>query len=272
MLAAQSTIADGGHVAWIDFEDSFESLLRRASKIGFGQARNTERFRFLRPVIYADETAVQDLAQLFLNEARGPSLVVIDSASSAGCPSDGTDVTEWYKTYVEPFTNRNIAVLLIDHIPKRSNDRPAGAIGSQYKLQILGGVGLSVSGRAWTGHENGRITLTLDKDKHGQVPAKQGERVAIVTGEWQGDVLRLTIEAPTASDNGVPVRNRVLDTIAATEGGIRGQKTLRELVKCNGKALNDALRELEETEAITVTKEGKANRYQLGTPETIETE
>ena len=49
----------------------------------------------------------------------GPTLVVIDSAESAGCPSDGADVAPWLSKLVLPFRDAGATVLVIDHVGKR---------------------------------------------------------------------------------------------------------------------------------------------------------
>ena len=260
LLAAQSAIQGGGRVLWLDFEDNQQSLARRAQAIGFREASNSNFFQFTRPSLYSDELAVQAAAQ-WLKDAAGASLVVLDSATSAGCPSDGSDVGEWYQAYVEPFKAREIAMLLIDHIPKRTTDRGIGAIGSQHKLAILNGAAIRVGGKPWTGYTDGKITLTLEKDRQGQLPAQAGHKVAVINGEWIDGVLRCTIEAPSASERGVPVRDRVLDTIASTEGGVLGQARLRELVGGKGAEATKALKELIDSGNVLAVKEGRAFRY-----------
>ena len=260
LLAAQSAIAGGGRVIWLDFESSKESLARRAQAIGFSEVLDNTRFRFVRPSLYTNTIAIVQSAQ-WLKQASGPGLVVLDSVTSAGCPSDGADVQGWFKEHVEPFSLRSIAMLLIDHIPKRSNDRPAGAIGSQHKLAILNGVSIKVSGKPWTARTGGKITLTLEKDREGQLPAQAGEMVAVVSGEWHDGVLRCAIDAPDGAESAAPVRDRVLSILRDNEEGILGQRPLRELARCDTKALGKALRELVDAEAIVAVKEGKALRY-----------
>ena len=229
LLAARATIAAGGRCLWIDYEDNHKSLERRAAAIGFTEVSSKMFFRFARPeLLYANEMHVSVAAQ-WIKQARGHGLVVLDSVTSAGCPSDGQDVTGWYETHVNPFKRREIAMLLIDHVAKRTADRGIGAIGSQHKLAILNGVGLSVKGVPWTGRQGGSITLTLEKDRHGQLPVGVGKKVAVINGEWIDGVLSLSVDSPTPSEAGVPLRDRVMDAIASVEDGIRGQTALREL-------------------------------------------
>ena len=109
----------------------------------------------------------------WLAEAGQYSLVVIDAAESSGAPSDGAPVTEWFKKMIDPFQHRNkrsVGVLVLDHVPKRRQDCPRGAIGSQYKLARVDGAAFGLSGRPWTKTQDGVMTLRLEKDRPGDVP------------------------------------------------------------------------------------------------------
>ena len=84
----------------------------------------------------------------WLADAGIYSLVIIDAAESSGAPSDGSSVTEWTKEKIAPFQSRNVGVLILDHVPKRRQERPRGAIGSQHKLAKVDGAAIAISGKA----------------------------------------------------------------------------------------------------------------------------
>ena len=73
----------------------------------------------------------------WLNEAPF-GLVVFDSMSSAGVPTDGTSFAEWYRTNIHPFAAPTRALVAIDHSPKRkARDTAKGPLGSATKMAHL---------------------------------------------------------------------------------------------------------------------------------------
>ena len=73
-------------------------------------------------------------------------MIVVDSAESWGCATDGADVRPWMVEFVEPWRKADVAVLVLDHVPKWPNDRPPRAIGSQHKRAAIDGVALRCFG------------------------------------------------------------------------------------------------------------------------------
>ena len=68
----------------------------------------------------------------------------------------------WFTSHVAPW-GKDVTILLLDHIPKRSDDRAPGAIGSVHKTSMLTGVALLIEGKPWTRKADGRVTLTNEK-------------------------------------------------------------------------------------------------------------
>ena len=81
----------------------------------------------LSPKLVVDLTA-------WLDDAPA-SLVVVDAASSSGCPIDGANIAPWYAKVVAPWVAPARTVVVVDHTPRRDAQagRNAGAIGSQTK-------------------------------------------------------------------------------------------------------------------------------------------
>ena len=103
-IACMEAIHKGGHVLYLDYEDTPSTLQRRSLLLGFNPSIYPDAFRYIVPGLTDSETAV-DQAKAFLLDAPDPaySLVVIDAAESAGCPSDGADVAPWYAKNTEPW-------------------------------------------------------------------------------------------------------------------------------------------------------------------------
>ena len=208
--AALASVKLGGRVLWWDFEDKPDTFHDR------GKALGKEELKILKGpnVAFVDYNlkeldelgaAAQALANaiVWLAEAGKYSLVVIDAAESSGAPSDGAPVTEWFKEMIDPFRRRkrSVGVLVLDHVPKRRQDRPRGAIGSQAKLAKVDGAAFGLSGRPWTKTKDGVMTLRLEKDRPGDVPGRPGSRVATITGRTVNGKLTITIDPPTNNDD-----------------------------------------------------------------------
>ena len=185
LMVAISAIKKGGNVLWLDFEDRPNTLARRAALLGGLQyVIDRDKFRFGIPELSESEPALESALE-WLKEGNENSLVVIDSCESAGAPSDGQPIDDFFDKYVERWKKAEIGVCLLDHIPKRSQDRPKGPIGSVHKLSRLDGAALVVSGQPWSKTTNGQLKLVVEKDRHGDLPAPFGKTATLVKGEYK---------------------------------------------------------------------------------------
>ena len=172
------TLLRGRRAAYWDHEDTPNTLNRRSKLMGLDLADfwGDSQFKYLRPGLDGSTLAMTE-AMRWIADGDGPALIVIDSAESAGCPSDGADVAPWLAQIVQPFLDAGCTVLVLDHVPKRKEGRPLGPIGSQHKLAKIDGAALFVSGVPWTQKTDGHLVLTNHKDRHGQLPAPIGKAV-----------------------------------------------------------------------------------------------
>ena len=222
----------GRRAAYWDHEDTPGTLSRRSKRMGvnLGDFWSDGQFKYLRPGLDGSTLAMAEVTA-WIAGGDGPTLVIIDSAESAGCPSDGADVAPWLAKIVQPFLDAGATVLVIDHVPKRKEGRPLGPIGSQHKLARVDGAALFVSGVPWTQKTDGHLVLTNHKDRHGQLPAPIGKAVARLVGVHEGDYLALSIVSPEAEDN---IEEAYIPTLRALAGagpdGVHGQKAMRDLV------------------------------------------
>ena len=259
---ARAVAKRGGRVLWWDFEDTPETLRGRCDDVGFDADDGLGNVYFALASLADDEAALKQAA-LFVRQGEVTGLVIIDAVNSAGCPSDGADVAPWFKSHVEPF-GKDVTVLMLDHIPKRSDDRAPGAIGSTHKRSVLTGVSLLVEGKAWTRKEPGRVTLRNHKDRHGALPAGLGKVVAAITGEYKDGVLTLDAIAPNVREDGGDIPDRIMEAlIAAGDDGIRGKAIMRKRVAGKGVNVDAALVDMESEGVIEVKKEGAAMVYRI---------
>ena len=275
LMASHIAVLKGGRALILDFEDTQATFQKRALTIGFDVRNYADEIHWADSDlittdgkgqhIHADAIARQ-LA--WLAEAPDPEMnfVAIDAAESSGCPSDGSDVNPWLRAVIKPWKD-TAAIGIVDHIPKRSDDRPAGPIGSQRKLAAVDGIALRVTGVPWTRTRGGQIHLTCEKDRTG-IYAKD-QPVATIVGTWQ-DVsdgqraFAYTIEAPEIEEAQSSMADQILELIAdAADAGIMGLKNLRGKVQGKNSAKDSALSELENGGYITVTTAGSAKLYTI---------
>ena len=90
LIIANEAVLRGGNVLWWDFEDTPTTFKRRSLMVGFDPEVQAESFKYVGPGM-ADSPLAKFEAREWLASAADPacSLVVIDAAESAGCPSDG---------------------------------------------------------------------------------------------------------------------------------------------------------------------------------------
>ena len=249
LILAHQTILQGGRVVYWDFEDSPSTIKRRGALIGFDPERHKEEFLYVVPAMRESDKAMAE-AQAWLLDApdKDKSLVVIDSASLAGCPADGSSVVDWFTEYVNPWRDVGVGVLLLDHTPKRIGDEPTrGGIGSQHKLAAIDGVALLAKGVPWTKNQGGEIHLINHKDRGGDIPAPVGKQVAIIKGTWTGDGLRrsfkYSVEPPTGGADIGELSGELLDALTAA-GEVKGTGGYRDLVDGRSTDKDAAMRAL----------------------------
>ena len=231
LIAAHTALEEGANVLWCDYEDDEKTFLRRSLILAFDPRNFKAEFAFISAGMADDPLAVQQ-AREFLNNGVNTGLVVIDSAGASGVPSDGADINWWWSKHVEPFTADGHGVLIIDHVPKSTVDRPRGPIGSQAKLARITGSALAVSGVAWTKRMPGRIFLTNHKDRGGDLPAAAGKVVAVIEGSYnQYGGFKYEIVAPDDRSDKEDIGEQILRVVAdAGDAGIQSLRKMRELI------------------------------------------
>ena len=262
LIASNEVILGGGRVVWWDFEDSPDTIARRGEALGaLTHLQDKGSFLFVGPSLQEEGEflARQELAA-WLGEVDN-SFIVLDAATSAGCPADGADVLPWYKANINVWLDAGVGVLLLDHVPKRREDRPRGGIGSTHKLGRIQGAALDISGVPWNKQVGGGMKLIVHKDRNGELPATLGKVAAVIKGVYRDGVLDYTINPPT--DDDIPdVADALLDKIAKTgEAGVTGQRNIRTLVKGSNKAVDTALDSLMSNGLIERVTKGKSYTY-----------
>lgn len=177
-------------VYW-DFEDRPDTLGGRARILGTLPAvKDPSRFRYASGYELLNDHGVgaeaQRLDYAAAQDWLGDGLLIIDTAGSAGCPMDGGDVRSWIDTYVTPWRAQGSTIIVLDHVPKRPENRPVGPIGSVHKTATIDGAALKIIGTPWSKSAGGYITVINEKDRHGDLPAPVRKAVATIRGTYDG--------------------------------------------------------------------------------------
>ena len=274
MIVRQAIEADHRAI-FIDFEDRPQAFGTRARMLGgphlLEAIGDADRFR------YVDGHSLETGHRAEASEWVGSGLVIIDAATSAGCPANGDDVREWIAQNILPFTldEPRSTIIVLDHIPKRKEGRPAGPIGSFYKLAAVNGSALRIYGQPWNAHQSGKIHLVVEKDRLGQLPATTGDHAATITGTWQGDppTFAYTITPPTdkkaaeadLADVKTTVEDAICDELEATGGRTFNplRQTIRQQTKVSYALFGSILKALVECELIVKDESGRYPVYRL---------
>ena len=265
LMVAIQQLRAGRRVLWWDNEDRATTLARRLQLLRATDLIGVDDLAWRAGDMHESAIAMAE-ALAFLDGGNGPGLVVIDSATSFGCPKDGADVQPWITAHIKPWLNAGHTTLLLDHVPKQRKDRPAGAVGSYEKLSDIRGAALYAHGTAWNGQDGGAVHLTIHKDAGGQLPAPKFSTVATIAAEWDGPTLAYTVGLPNAKEDGEDLQTELMDALEqAGSDGVRGSRAIRDLLK--GKRAKDIDAARDELVAAGLVEKrpdgGNAQRYIL---------
>ena len=235
-------LANGGRVLWIDNEDSPAAFAERMMLLGaYKDASNPDKLLFVDMELLEDPIGLNG-AQEWLRYHDKP-LVVIDTAQATGADSTGGDINEWWKNVVRPWQKIGATVIVIDHRPKRPQDRAPGPIGSVHKMSRLDGVCLAVNGNPWTRDQGGTLSLKIEKDR-ARIVGKRNSYAADIAGRYDSHgAFLITIadhtEPPADHANPPEMADRIRGWFADNPDPI-SQNKLREQLGVS----RDALRQI----------------------------
>ena len=274
LMVLIEAVRSGARAVWWDFEDRPSTLAARLTALGAADLIEGERLLYATPTLAEDERGEVETMCDWLGRGQVPGLVVIDSVESAGLPTDSNNASPWFDKHVVPWLEKGVGVLLLDHVPKRLEDRPRGAIGSQHKLARISGAGLMLAGTPWTKTQGGQVRLVNHKDRPGDLPEPLNKTVAVVTvAHTEGGRLTYTIDPPDAEENAEDLSPLLLAAmVEAGPDGVRTSKGVRNLLKGRGRDIDMALEDLLKVGWVAKTKDGPAFVYTVTAEGEIEAE
>jgi hypothetical protein len=203
LLAVAQTLANGGTVTYLDFEDAPAGIVSRLRALGVPDT-HLARLHYMDPDETLHAAASDDLRE-HLDQAAA-DLIGIDGVNAAmtllGLDlNDNGDATKFAQLLLKPLARTGGAVVMVDHVPKAKEQRGKGGIGAQAKRAMMNGCALSVEvvepfGRGM----NGRLRIFVDKDRPGHVRAVSKEAryagMAVLTSDAETGAVTVTINAP----------------------------------------------------------------------------
>lgn len=170
LALAKSVLERGGHVLFLDPEDSGKSAIRRLKSFGCEVATIARFFHHVH-----SPTAGQYRSLVRWARRVKPKLVVVDgvaeSMGTMGLDEDKpTDFLQFARERLKPFADNGAATLVSDHVTKSTEGRGRWARGTGAKLGRYDGAVYSAElGKAYTPTEDGFVKLRVSKDRNGGV-------------------------------------------------------------------------------------------------------
>ena len=168
---AQAVMKEGGHVLFIDPEDTPVGILTRLKAFGADMQMVVEQFHYLHNPIPEEFGAA-----ISWTAGNRPDLVILDGLAEAlaaeGKNEDKVgDVLSFFRYRLRPFAELGgAAVLVSDHVSKSTEDRGRWARGSGAKLGRYDGVSYSAElVESYSSTQAGRVSLKIAKDRNGGV-------------------------------------------------------------------------------------------------------
>ena len=272
MKACIAVLNAGGTLLYIDTEDLPEGFVSRMLSLGADPQAIKERLMYLQ-----DPTPEKiRRAQVWAKSAQ-PVLVVLDGlaeslASMEFDENSAHDFLSYYRENLHPFAKEGAAVVIADHVSKKTKNRGPHARGTSAKVGSYDGVVYEIlTGKPFSPTQSGHIKLRIAKDRNGGAGAR-GEIVAELhlTPGTDGRTIT-TFKHPKANDSKKEPMPSV-GTVDLTPYKDRITKFLldkpyaktSEILQLGGKGenLSNALKEMV-GQTVAVRKEGKKHLHFL---------
>lgn len=243
--AMRQEVQAGHKVAYLDFEDSPDTLIDRLLCLGLSREEIAAR------VLYFQPSGWDVLAPfVHVNHFHADvTLVIVDGVTEAMSGmslilNDPGDVATWIKR-LRRWGSNGAAVVQIDHVVKSAEARGRYAIGSVHKMNAVDGAVYGIDGIKPFGRgKTGASKIVVMKDRPGAVRgALDGKTVAEVEFASEPETGLVTVGLASASREGKPFQPTALmvkinDFLKSADepmsrnailGGVRGKAEYKRL-------------------------------------------
>jgi len=189
LIACVQTIRNDGHVLYLDFEDTADTVVARLLALGAKPADVLARFHYMQPAepIVTRQgkytPANGDLATIM--DRYAITLAVIDGVTEAMTMhglklEDNADYAAFHGALPRRLAGTGASVVQIDHVTKDRENRGRWAIGAQHKLAAMDGAVFSFNvSKPFGLGRHGITKMSIEKDRPGQLRQHAaGKRIA----------------------------------------------------------------------------------------------
>lgn len=252
LWAVREILMAGCWVCYIDFEDGPKGIVSRLRSMGV-PTDALMRLAYVRPDEAFNQAAAVELGELL--DSQDFEVVIVDGVNAAFTLmgfdiNSNNDASAFYQRLLQPIARRGPGVITIDHVPKSSEARGKGGIGAGAKRGMGDGTFIRVEALEPFGKgQTGRLRLTVDKDRPGQVREVAKEAKFLGTVELISDPVthsvRMIFHAPDMdAGNFRPtvLMQKVTDALGlmpegaskrTIEGAVAGKaETIRVAIQC----------------------------------------
>lgn len=185
--ATAERLTEGEHVLYLDFEDHATGIVGRLQALGVERDAIINQLHYIRPDDPIDAVATAALERILTD--HHPTLAIIDGVTEVMVQNgwsinDNDDAARFLLALPRRIARHDVAVVLIDHVPKDREQRGRYGIGAQHKLAGVDGATYRLEvtkpfGIGRTGTSS--ITVTKDRPGHVRGYALSGEKVGTLT-------------------------------------------------------------------------------------------
>ncbi len=261
LLAARQVLERGGFVVVFDYDNA--GVVQWITRLRLLGIPDSDRLKIIQsPHLQpSDHRQIADLLKGY-----EPNLVVIDTATMAGAPTDGESVARWHNLNLRAYIEAEVGMLITDHLPKGyENRKNLGPIGTGSKLAAAN-VSLRLNGKScWTPTEPGWVSLSADKDRYGLTGVPLGQPAYVIRGSYREGAFAATINhaKPITEDTLTTIETIIAEVL--TEHGELGTNALVKAVRKRHKASTAAITGKAKTLAlegvITCRTKGQSKLY-----------
>ena len=265
VLLCIATLNEGGHVLFLDPEDTPLGILQRLKSFGADMGAVAERFHYLH-----DPMPEQLDQAIDWTRKHRPRLVVFDGlaealASERKDENNVTDVLTFFRGRLRPFAELGAAVVTTDHVTKTAEGRGRWARGSGAKLGRYDGVSYSAQPiDPYSPDQAGKVRLRIAKDRNGGVGGC-GKIVGVLSFAPDGTGITrydFTCDVKAKSNTHAALKAKSCSHLAEFPNATKND--LRKLGKHEW--VDRAVNELVDEGQLSVSKQGQRNVFTLREP------
>lgn len=279
LVAVVQQLAADLDVLWIDFEDDVRGVVARLLSMMTPHNTIASHFVYLHP-----EEPLRNKQGAWtiggadfdaLLASREWSLIIIDGVTEAMTTegldlNSNSDIATWSRLLPKRCAATGAAVVMVDHVPKSTDNRGRYAIGGQHKLAGLTGCQYTFEierpfSRAVAEPITGvvRISVTKDRPGHVRTHARDGvvARMQLTSYPDGGVTAALIRPDETSAPLDLELAMRIFEQLSVYPGS--SKNAIEQALKGNAANMRQTLTAMVAAGWVTVTQKGQSHLHTL---------